>query len=101
MNQPRACRTCASGLPTGRPTREFSLTPLQESANPHASDRSKSDQDPSTWQPPASDYHRWYATDWIADKARSNLTVDPAEHAALAEVLSSCPDQPVPVVLAT
>ncbi|MFG2370500.1 HNH endonuclease family protein [Streptomyces sp. NPDC048504] len=65
-----------------------------------ASNRSKSDQDPSTWQPPALGYRCQYVTDWVADKTRWGLTVDPAEHAALSEALSSCPDQPVSVVFA-
>lgn len=33
-----------------------------------ASNRSKSDQDPSIWQPPAEGYRCTYATDWIAVK---------------------------------
>ncbi|WP_329265063.1 DUF1524 domain-containing protein [Streptomyces sp. NBC_01478] len=65
-----------------------------------ASNRSKSDQDPSTWQPPAPGYRCQYATEWIADKTRWGLTVDPAEHAALTDALTSCADQPVTVTLA-
>ncbi|MFF2128722.1 HNH endonuclease family protein [Streptomyces olivochromogenes] len=65
-----------------------------------ASNRSKSDQDPSTWQPPAQGYRCQYATDWVADKTRWGLTIDPTEHAALSEALSNCPDQPITVTLA-
>ncbi|WP_435838597.1 hypothetical protein [Streptomyces achromogenes] len=35
-----------------------------------ASNRSKADQDPTTWLPPAAGYHWQYATDWVADKTR-------------------------------
>ncbi|MFE2972209.1 HNH endonuclease family protein [Streptomyces sp. NPDC059340] len=65
-----------------------------------ASNRSKADQDPSTWQPPAQGYSCQYATDWVADKTRWGLTIDPTEHAALTEVLGNCPDQPITVTLA-
>ena len=42
-----------------------------------ASNRSKADQDPATWQPPAAGYRCTYATDWIAIKTRWGLTIDP------------------------
>ncbi|WP_079049856.1 HNH endonuclease family protein [Streptomyces torulosus] len=59
-------------------------------AVPATSNRSKADQDPTTC-PPAKSYRCTYATDWIAIKTRWNLTVDPAEQAALTEVLDGCP----------
>ncbi|MEU1408390.1 HNH endonuclease family protein [Streptomyces sp. NPDC005728] len=65
-----------------------------------ASNRSKADQDPSTWLPPYTGYRCTYLTDWVADKTRYQLTIDPGEQAALAEGLASCPDQPITVVLA-
>ncbi|MGW7821810.1 HNH endonuclease family protein [Streptomyces puniciscabiei] len=65
-----------------------------------ASNRSKADQDPSTWLPPAAGYRCTYVTDWVADKTRWGLSVDAGEQAALAEVLSSCPDVPVTVTRA-
>nr|WP_235903040.1 HNH endonuclease family protein [Streptomyces sp. 1-11] len=65
-----------------------------------ASNRSKADQDPSTWQPPAEGYRCQYATDWVADKTRWELSIDAVEQAALTEVLSHCPDVPVTVALA-
>ncbi|MFK8909823.1 HNH endonuclease family protein, partial [Streptomyces sp. YS-3] len=43
-----------------------------------ASNRSKADQDPSTWLPPSADYRCQYVTDWIADKTRWGLDIDPA-----------------------
>ncbi|MYR57516.1 DUF1524 domain-containing protein [Streptomyces sp. SID625] len=65
-----------------------------------ASNRSKADQDPSTWLPPATGYHCTYVTDWIADKTRWSLTIDTTEQTALADVLEQCPDAPITVTLA-
>ncbi|MFF4787900.1 HNH endonuclease family protein [Streptomyces griseorubiginosus] len=65
-----------------------------------ASNRSKSDQDPATWQPPAAGYRCTYATDWVAIKTRWQLSIDPAEQAALTSILDSCPNSPVDVTLA-
>ncbi|MFF3505374.1 HNH endonuclease family protein [Streptomyces sp. NPDC003247] len=65
-----------------------------------ASNRSKADQDPATWQPPAAGYRCTYATDWIAVKTRWGLTVDSTERTALATVLDGCPNTPVEVTLA-
>ncbi|MEV6594586.1 HNH endonuclease family protein [Streptomyces acidicola] len=65
-----------------------------------ASNRSKSDQDPATWQPPADGYRCTYATDWVAIKTRWGLTVDPTEQAALTDVLDTCPNTPITVTLA-
>jgi len=54
------------------------------------SNRSKGDQDPSTWKP--SDTSAWcaYAQDWIAVKAHWKLTVTAAEKSALADMLEKC-----------
>ncbi|MFI6662952.1 HNH endonuclease family protein [Streptomyces sp. NPDC050523] len=65
-----------------------------------ATNRSKADQDPSTWLPPATGYRCTYVTDWVADKTRYQLSVDPGEKAALAETLARCPDVPITVTLA-
>ena len=64
------------------------------------SNRSKADQDPTTWQPPAEAYRCTYATDWIAVKTRWSLAIDPAEQTVLAQALDSCPDTTVEVTLA-
>ncbi|MDX2557204.1 HNH endonuclease family protein [Streptomyces stelliscabiei] len=64
------------------------------------SNRSKADQDPATWQPPAEGYRCTYATDWITIKTRWGLTVDPAEQTALTEVLDGCPDTVIEVIRA-
>ncbi|MEU5666556.1 HNH endonuclease family protein [Streptomyces longwoodensis] len=65
-----------------------------------ASNRSKADQDPTTWLPPAEGYRCQYATDWIADKLRWRLSADEAEAAALTDILSRCSNVPVTVTLA-
>ncbi|MGW2444524.1 HNH endonuclease family protein [Streptomyces sp. NPDC001675] len=65
-----------------------------------ASNRSKADQDPSTWLPPAVGYRCQYATDWIADKTRWGLSIDTTEHAALGEELGRCPNVPITVTTA-
>ncbi|MEW2289411.1 HNH endonuclease family protein [Streptomyces sp. NPDC047841] len=62
-----------------------------------ASNRSKADQDPSTWLPPAAGYRCQYVTDWVATKMRWALSVDTDEKTAIAEVLDQCPDVPVTV----
>ncbi|WP_405562971.1 HNH endonuclease family protein [Streptomyces phaeochromogenes] len=65
-----------------------------------SSNRSKSDQDPSTWLPTFEGYRCQYVTDWVADKTRYGLSVDVSEEAALSETLSRCPNEPVTVTLA-
>ncbi|MET7944157.1 HNH endonuclease family protein [Streptomyces sp. NPDC005302] len=65
-----------------------------------ASNRSKSDQDPANWMPPFVGYHCRYAGDWVADKTRYQLSVDPDEKAALSQILSNCPDSPIEITLA-
>jgi hypothetical protein len=55
-----------------------------------SSNRSKGDQDPSTWKPAAED--RWceYATDWVEVKSTHGLTVTGAEKKAVGDMLSTC-----------
>ncbi|MER6153701.1 HNH endonuclease family protein [Streptomyces hirsutus] len=59
------------------------------------SNRSKSDQDPAQWLPPAAEAHCQYVAEWVATKLRWSLTADEAEVAALREVAADCPDQTV------
>ncbi|WP_372504826.1 HNH endonuclease family protein [Streptomyces lavenduligriseus] len=65
-----------------------------------ASNRSKADQDPATWLPPAAGYRCQYVTDWVADKTRWGLSIDSGEEAALSKILSHCPNVPISVTLA-
>jgi hypothetical protein len=55
-----------------------------------SSNRSKGDQDPSTWKPPSSDDWCHYAESWIAVKAHWKLTATTAEKSALAAMLKRC-----------
>jgi hypothetical protein len=52
--------------------------------------RAKGDQDPAKWKPPVTAYWCTYAQHWIAVKATYKLTIDQAEHDALASMLTSC-----------
>jgi hypothetical protein len=56
-----------------------------------ASNRSKSDRDPAEWQPSSSEDWCRYAHDWISTKVRWSLAADPAEVAALGNMLNGCP----------
>ncbi|MGW8702821.1 hypothetical protein ACWGOK_38930 [Streptomyces eurythermus] len=62
--------------------------------------RSKADQDPTTWLPPATGYRCQYVIDWVADKTGWRLSIDAGEEAALSQVISHCPNTPVTVTLA-
>ncbi|MGP3737543.1 HNH endonuclease family protein (plasmid) [Streptomyces sp. GDS52] len=59
------------------------------------SNRSKADQDPAEWLPPAAGVHCRYVAEWVATKLRWSLTADETEVAALREVAAGCPDQTV------
>ncbi|WP_245936145.1 HNH endonuclease family protein [Streptomyces cahuitamycinicus] len=59
------------------------------------SNRSKADQDPAQWLPPAAEVHCRYVAEWVATKLRWSLTADEAEVAALREVAAGCPEQTV------
>ncbi|MGA5896782.1 HNH endonuclease family protein [Streptomyces venetus] len=59
------------------------------------SNRSKADQDPAEWLPPAVDVTCRYASEWIATKLRWGLTIDAVELGALAQLAEACPDTTV------
>lgn len=52
--------------------------------------RSKGDQDPSTWQPPRSGARCAYAKWWIHTKYRWGLTLQSSEKSALQSMLNTC-----------
>lgn len=54
-----------------------------------SSNSSKSDEDPATWLP--TEDQCGYVTRWVQIKKKYNLSVDQAEHAAIASVLAKCP----------
>jgi hypothetical protein len=55
-----------------------------------SSNRSKGDQDPSTWKPELTSAWCEYAQDWIVVKSRWKLTVTAAEKSALTDMLEKC-----------
>ncbi|AOH54549.1 hypothetical protein ABE28_009325 [Peribacillus muralis] len=55
-----------------------------------STNRSKGDQDPSTWQPPRSGAHCGYAKWWINTKHRWNLNLQSSEKTELQSMLNSC-----------
>ncbi|MFF8683168.1 HNH endonuclease family protein [Streptomyces sp. NPDC015237] len=59
------------------------------------SNRSKSDQDPATWMPPAAEVHCRYIAEWVGTKLRWALSADEAEAEALREVAADCPETTV------
>ncbi|MGW8745963.1 HNH endonuclease family protein [Streptomyces sp. NPDC055794] len=59
------------------------------------SNRSKSDQDPATWLPPAAEVHCRYVAEWVGTKLRWALSADEAEAEALREVAADCPETTV------
>ncbi|MEU1084338.1 HNH endonuclease family protein [Streptomyces sp. NPDC005908] len=59
------------------------------------SNRSKADQDPAEWLPPAAEVHCRYVAEWVATKLRWSLAADETEVVALREVAASCPVQTV------
>ncbi|WP_226487470.1 HNH endonuclease family protein [Streptomyces parvulus] len=59
------------------------------------SNRSKSDQDPAQWLPPADEVHCRYVAEWAGTKLRWSLSADQAEAAALRDVAVGCPEQTV------
>ncbi|MEU7060998.1 HNH endonuclease family protein [Streptomyces sp. NPDC046197] len=57
-----------------------------------ASNRSKADQDPAEWLPPAVDVTCRYVSEWTATKLRWGLTVDAVELESLTQLADACPD---------
>ena len=55
-----------------------------------SSNRSKGDQDPSTWKPSETSSWCQYAEDWIAVKTHWKLTVTTTEKSALDDMLGKC-----------
>ena len=55
-----------------------------------SSNRSKGDQDPSTWKPTDSSAWCGYARDWVAVKTKWKLTITKNEKTALKDMLRTC-----------
>lgn len=59
------------------------------------SNRSKADQDPAQWLPPAAGALCRYGAEWTATKLRWGLTVDELEKDRLLDIAAGCSDEPV------
>ncbi|WP_030423468.1 HNH endonuclease family protein, partial [Streptomyces sp. NRRL F-5065] len=72
--------------------REFAndLTHPQLLAVSATTNRSKGDQSPDQWQPPAKTYWCTYARAWVSVKATYELTITDAEKSTLGEMLDTC-----------
>jgi hypothetical protein len=70
--------------------------PLNLVATTRAPNSVKRDGDAATWLVPNKAFRCTYVARQIAVKVRYRLWVTQAEHEAMENVLSSCPDQPVP-----
>lgn len=70
--------------------------PLNLVATTRAPNSAKRDGDAATWLVPNKAFRCTYVARQIAVKVRYRLWVTQAEHEAMENVLSSCPDQPVP-----
>ena len=70
--------------------------PLNLLAVDYSANRQKGDGDAATWLPDVRGYRCSYVARQVAVKASYGLWVTQAEHDAMARVLDTCPDQPVP-----
>lgn len=55
-----------------------------------SANRSKGDQGPEEWLPPAAAYRCRYAADWVAVKARWSLSMDERERVTVSNLLRNC-----------
>jgi hypothetical protein len=76
--------------------RAFANDPLDLLAVDGPTNERKSDGDAATWLPPQRSYRCRFVARQVAVKARWHLSVTPAEHDAIARVLTQCPQQRVP-----
>jgi hypothetical protein len=75
--------------------------PLELLAVDGALNEQKGDADAASWLPPNRSFWCSYTAIQVAVKIRYHLWTTPAEHQALARVLSTCPTQPLPTGAAT
>jgi hypothetical protein len=78
---------------------QFYNDPLNLLAVDGPANQKKSDSDAATWLPPNKDYRCRYVARQVAVKIKYKLWVTQAEHDAIKNVLSSCPNQTLPTVL--
>jgi hypothetical protein len=90
-----AWQTGAQQLPATT-RRELANDPLNLLAVDGPTNQQKGDGDAATWLPPRKPFRCTYVSRQVAVKARYHLWVTPAERDAIARVLKSCPEQPLP-----
>ncbi|GAA2043422.1 hypothetical protein GCM10009720_25350 [Yaniella flava] len=73
----------------------FANDPLNLLAVDGPANQQKSDGDAATWLPPNTDFRCEYVAVQTAVKAKYELWVTQAEYAAIRDVLTNCPDEPV------
>ncbi len=74
----------------------FANDPLNLLAVDGSANSQKGAGDAATWLPPNRAFRCEYVARQVAVKSEYGLWVTQAEHDAIARVLSSCPDQPLP-----
>ncbi len=90
-----AWQTGAQQLPAGVRL-QLANDPLNLLAVDGAANQQKGDSDAASWLPPRKVFRCAYVSRQVAVKVRYKLWITPAERAAIARVLSSCPGQPLP-----
>ncbi len=75
----------------------FANDPLNLLAVDGSLNQSKGDGDTATWLPPDRAYRCAYVARQVAVKLAYGLWTTAAEHAAMATVLTTCPEEPLPV----
>ncbi|SDP09649.1 Protein of unknown function [Klenkia soli] len=75
----------------------FANDPLNLLAVDGPLNQQKGDGDTATWLPPNRAYRCAYVARQVAVKLTYGLWTTPAEHTAMATVLTSCPEEPLPV----
>ncbi|MBI5357909.1 HNH endonuclease [Candidatus Saccharibacteria bacterium] len=71
--------------------------PLNLSAVDGEANQEKGDSDAASWLPPNKDYRCRYVARQIAVKAKYNLWVTKAESDSMKRILTTCPDQRLPI----
>ena len=74
----------------------FANDPLNLLPADAGTNRQKGDGDAATWLPPNESFRCSYVSRQVAVKSKYDLWLTAPEKAAIARVLSSCPDQPLP-----
>lgn len=75
--------------------RALANDPINLQATDGPTNAAKGDKDAATWLPPQRGYWCTYVAHQITVKAKYHLWVTQAEHDKMAEILATCPDEPL------